>query len=44
MSAVTDEAESCPRCCNKTGLPIELSRKCETEIACLTPTKGERKC
>ena len=44
MRTVIDETENRPRCCNVTGLPIELSRKCETEIACLTPTKGERKC
>lgn len=25
-----------------TGLPIELSKKCETEMACLTPTKAEK--
>lgn len=30
-------------CCVMTGLPRELSRKCETEMACLTPTKAEKK-
>ena len=26
-----------------TGLPRELSMKCETEMACLTPTEAEKK-
>lgn len=44
LGRVTDKARVWRRSSMMSGLPIELSKHCETEMACLTPTEGERKC